>query len=58
LRLGLLDPRLVLRRGYAWLRSEEGQPLTLAAQAQPGQSVTAILADGEVDLTVRQHRLD
>ena len=58
LRLGLLDPRLVLRRGYAWLRAEEGQPLTLAAQAQPGQSVTAILADGEVDLTVRQQRLD
>ncbi len=58
LRLGLLDPRLVLRRGYAWLRSEDGQALTLAAQAQPGQSVTAILADGEVDLTVRQQRPD
>ena len=58
LRLGLLDPKLVLRRGYAWLQGEQGQPLTLAAEAEPGQSVTAILADGEVDLTVLQHRLD
>ena len=58
LRLGLLDPKLVLRRGYAWLQAEQGRPLTLAAEAEPGQSVTAILADGEVDLTVLQHRLD
>lgn len=53
LRLSLLDPRLVLERGYAWLQDEGGQPVTRAAQTHAGQPLTAILADGKVDLTVR-----
>lgn len=53
LRLQLLDPRLVLQRGYALLTdASSGQPITSAAQAHPGQAVRASLADGEVDLRV------
>jgi exodeoxyribonuclease VII large subunit len=50
LRLGLLDPRLVLARGYAWLTDSQGHALTQAAQFHPGQSVLANLADGTVAL--------
>jgi exodeoxyribonuclease VII large subunit len=52
LRLGLLDPTLVLQRGYAWLTLESGQTLGHVAQAIPGQHVRATLADGVVDMTV------
>ncbi|MEJ6023092.1 exodeoxyribonuclease VII large subunit [Ramlibacter sp. PS4R-6] len=52
-RLELLDPKLVLERGYALLRDEGGAPITSAKQTHPGQAVSATLADGEVALTVR-----
>ena len=52
LRLDALDPRRVLERGYAWLADTRGRPLTRAAEAEPGQALTATLADGKVDLTV------
>jgi exodeoxyribonuclease VII large subunit len=52
LRLGLLDPSLVLKRGYAWLTLDSGHTLTSAMQAQPGLHVRASLTDGTVDLTV------
>lgn len=52
LRLGLLDPSLVLQRGYAWLSLENGQTLGRVAQAVPGQRVRATLSDGAVDMTV------
>nr|WP_295774263.1 exodeoxyribonuclease VII large subunit [Rhodoferax sp.] len=52
LRLGLLDPSLVLQRGYAWLTLENGQTLGHVAQAVAGQHVRATLADGVVDMTV------
>ena len=48
-----LDPQWVLQRGYAWLTDGAGQPVTRAADTHPGQALSAILADGEVDLTVR-----
>lgn len=51
-RLGLLDPTLVLQRGYAWLATPQGQALTSVSQMRPGQDVRATLADGSVDLTV------
>ncbi|MFM2274380.1 MAG: hypothetical protein RL211_252 [Pseudomonadota bacterium] len=51
-RLGLLDPTLVLQRGYAWLATAQGQALTSVSQMRPGQDVRATLADGVVDLTV------
>lgn len=47
------DPRLVLQRGYAWLRNDAGQAVTRADQTHSGQALRASLADGEVDLTVR-----
>ena len=53
LRLQLLDPRLVLQRGYALLtRSGDGRPITSVRQATAGLAVRAALADGEVDLQV------
>ncbi len=56
-RLELLDPKLVLQRGYALLQDAAGVPLTSAKQTHPGQDVTATLADGEVALTVRESRI-
>ncbi len=57
LRLQLLDPRLVLQRGYALLTDADGAVIRRAGQTHPGQPVRATLADGEVDLTVSQPRL-
>lgn len=57
LRLQLLDPRLVLQRGYALLTDAEGRPVTDARQAPPGTPLSARLADGELDLLVTQPRL-
>ena len=51
--LSLLDPTLVLERGYAFLTdAERGGVLTSASQVQPGQRVRATLADGSLGLTV------
>ncbi len=57
LRLELLDPKLVLQRGYAWLADLHGQPITAAKMTHTGQPVRATLADGQVDLTVSARRL-
>ena len=58
LRLAGVDPRHVLQRGYALLTQPDGTPLAHAAQAQPGQSVQALLADGRIDLTVKRAVMD
>jgi len=52
LRLHLLDPSLVLQRGYAWLSNSSGRPLTSVRQLVPGDAISAQLADGTADLTV------
>lgn len=52
LRLQLLDPALVLQRGYAWLSDEAGRTITHTTQTYQGQALQATLADGKVDLTV------
>ncbi|MDQ3060686.1 MAG: exodeoxyribonuclease VII large subunit [Pseudomonadota bacterium] len=57
LRLELLDPQLVLQRGYAWLEDMQGQPITAVKDTHAGQAVRATLADGQVDLTVSHPRL-
>lgn len=57
LRLQLLDPRLVLQRGYALLTDAQGQPVTRPAQVRPGDALVGRLAEGEIDLTVSQRRL-
>ncbi|MDZ4102999.1 MAG: exodeoxyribonuclease VII large subunit [Hydrogenophaga sp.] len=56
LSLGLLDPRLVLERGYAFLTDAEGLALTRVVQARPGQTLTATLADGTLDVRVESIR--
>ncbi|MES2363118.1 MAG: exodeoxyribonuclease VII large subunit [Pseudomonadota bacterium] len=57
LRLELLNPALVLRRGYAWLTDAEGLAITSSSQTRIGQPVRATLVDGEVDMTVSAPRL-
>ncbi len=57
LRLSLLDPQLVLERGYAWLEDAQGRPVTRAAEARVGSSLSATLADGKVDLDVTARHL-
>ena len=52
LRLGLLDPSLVLQRGYAWLADADGQTISSVRQTHPAQRVRATLGDGTLDLTV------
>ncbi len=54
LRLELLDPSLVLRRGYAWLSDKSGHAVTRASQLHAGDPVRATLADGAVDFVVAQ----
>ena len=53
-RLRALDPRNVLRRGYAWLSDETGRAIVSVVQLEPGMSVHASVADGEADVVVRQ----
>ena len=57
LRLELLNPKLVLQRGYTWLADAEDQSITSVKQTRRGQALRATLVDGEVDLTVSAPRL-
>ncbi|MDP2743143.1 MAG: exodeoxyribonuclease VII large subunit, partial [Hydrogenophaga sp.] len=50
--LGMLDPHLVLERGYAYLSDAQGVAITHVGQSHPGQAVVATLADGQIGLTV------
>lgn len=52
LRLNLLDPHLVLARGYAMLSDDQGNTLASCRQTAPGMAVKATLVDGTVDLRV------
>lgn len=51
--LALLDPYLVLERGYAFLTDADGQAITRTDQLCVGQSLQAQLADGVIGLTVK-----
>lgn len=51
-RLEMLDPRHVLQRGYAWLANAEGHAVTSVSRVLVGDDVVAVLADGELGLTV------
>lgn len=57
MRLELLDPRLVLQRGYAFLTHADGQAVTSIRQVQPGDALRAMLFDGSLDVTVTPPRL-
>lgn len=52
MRLRLLDPALVLERGYALLTDADGHAVASAKSLHAGDAVTARLADGTVELTV------
>ncbi len=52
LRLGLLDPALVLQRGYAWITDAQGHTVTRADQVHTGQTLLATLAHGAIDIRV------
>ena len=57
LRLKLLDPRLVLQRGYALLEDTQGHVVTSIQGAPAGTPLRATLADGVLDVTVVPPRL-
>ena len=48
LRLGLLDPSLVLARGYSWLTDAQGRGVDSVRGIQPGQLLHAQLHDGSL----------
>jgi exodeoxyribonuclease VII large subunit len=53
LRLGLLDPSLVLDRGYAWLSDASGQAIVDGGRAlSPGEHIHATLSTTRLDLKV------
>jgi exodeoxyribonuclease VII large subunit len=54
MRLELLDPKLVLQRGFAWLSDKNGVAVASVKQTHDGQLLSATLADGVVDLRVTQ----
>lgn len=52
LRLQLLDPALVLQRGYAWVNDTGGRVVKNAADLVHGQALRVHLAQGEIDVKV------
>ncbi len=56
--LALLDPQLVLQRGYAWLVDEAGATVVDAAQVQTGQALRATLAKGQIGMIVKDITVD
>ncbi|MDB5816441.1 MAG: exodeoxyribonuclease large subunit [Rhizobacter sp.] len=57
-RLGALDPRKVLSRGYAWLTDANGMPVLSATQLAPGDRARAVLADGFLDARIDKVTID
>ena len=52
LRLELMDPTLVLRRGYAWVSDAQGAAITDAARLAVGQALRLHFAQGAADAAV------
>lgn len=52
LRLQLLDPALVLQRGYAWITDAHGRTVTSPVQTRAGDRVRATVAQGSIDMRV------
>ncbi len=57
MQLELLNPHLVLQRGYALLTDSHGHAVTSVGQARLGDALRATLADGVLDVTVDHPRL-
>jgi exodeoxyribonuclease VII large subunit len=51
-RLNALNPTAILQRGFALLQREDGSLLRSAAQARPGEALSARLHDGTIDVRV------
>lgn len=54
MRLAALDPQRVLERGYAWLGTADGEPVTSTTQVAAGQSLSVQMADGRLAVEVRE----
>jgi exodeoxyribonuclease VII large subunit len=52
-RLEAQDPRRVLRRGYAWVESQDGRPVVSARGLHAGQTVRAVWSDGHAQVQVQ-----
>jgi exodeoxyribonuclease VII large subunit len=52
-RLDALDPRQVLRRGYAWVEDGRGRPVLSVHALAVGQTVQAVWADGRASAQVQ-----
>ncbi len=52
LRLQLLDPSLVLQRGYAWVSNERHEAVTCAQGLAPGQILHLHFSQGQADVSV------
>lgn len=47
-RLDAVNPRGVLKRGYAWVERPDGRPITRAGAVRGGDLIDAVFADGHV----------
>ena len=56
-RLELLNPQRVLERGYSVLTSASGQVIGSVQHAPVGTPLKAVLADGQLDVTVTQPKM-
>lgn len=56
-RMELLNPQRVLERGYSVLTTQAGQVIFSVQQAPVGTPLKAVLADGQLDVTVTQPKL-
>ncbi len=54
LRLELLDPKLVLQRGYAWVTDGEGRAMTRVQDLVLGQKLRLHLSQGHAGVTVSE----
>ncbi len=56
--LRLLDPRLVLQRGFSLTRDAEGRLLKNPEHLRPGERIVTTLAEGEIESEVRALGMD
>jgi exodeoxyribonuclease VII large subunit len=54
LSLDLLDPRMVLQRGFAWVSDGQGQAVSCVRSLAVEQPLRVHMADGQVDVKVTQ----
>jgi exodeoxyribonuclease VII large subunit len=50
----ILDPQVILRRGYALIQHENGQVVRSAEEVNPSETIKIQFHDGQVDATINQ----